>query len=103
MLHVFFKPLKIILGSFQIFSKILGDIRKSRCTTGINNIGGNFANGTAGPVANLLPEAKIPMANLPPGVNDTGGILPPVSTTPGVSLPLVSLHWDQYQTVYTLK
>jgi hypothetical protein len=28
------KPLKIILGPFQIFSKILGDIRKSSCTTG---------------------------------------------------------------------
>ncbi len=30
------KPLKITVGSFQIFSNIRGDIRKSRCTTGIN-------------------------------------------------------------------
>jgi hypothetical protein len=37
-------------GPFRIFSKIRGDIRKSRCTTGINDIG-KFAT----------------------GVNDTGG------------------------------
>ncbi len=42
--------LKITLGSFQIFSKICGDMRKSRCTTGINNTGGKFATGTAGVV-----------------------------------------------------
>ncbi len=30
---------------FPIFSKICGDIRKSRCTTGINETGGKFANG----------------------------------------------------------
>jgi hypothetical protein len=34
------KPLKITLGSFRIFSKIRGDIRKSRCTTGIRDTGG---------------------------------------------------------------
>jgi hypothetical protein len=47
------KPLKIKFGSFRIFSKIRGDIRKSRCTTsvngnfatGINNTGGKFATG----------------------------------------------------------
>jgi hypothetical protein len=39
--------------SFQFFSKILGDIHKSRCTPGINNTGGKFAN----------------------GINDNGGIL----------------------------
>jgi hypothetical protein len=31
------KPLKITLGSIRFFSKIGGDIRKSRCTTGIPN------------------------------------------------------------------
>jgi hypothetical protein len=41
------KPLKIALGSFQIFSKIRGDIHKSRCTTGITNTGGKFATNTA--------------------------------------------------------
>jgi hypothetical protein len=62
------KPLKITLGSFQIFSKIRGDIRKSRCTTGVNDTGGKFAT----------------------CVNDTGGKLPPVSTTPAANLPPVS-------------
>jgi hypothetical protein len=37
------KPLKITLGHFKFFSKILGDIRKSMCTTGINHTGGKFA------------------------------------------------------------
>ena len=31
------QPLSIALGTFRIFSIIRGDIRKSRCTTGINN------------------------------------------------------------------
>ncbi len=38
------KHLKIAWGSFQIFSKILWDIRKSRCSTGINDTGGKFGN-----------------------------------------------------------
>ncbi len=33
----------IPLGPFQIFSKILGDIRKTSYTTGINNTAGKFA------------------------------------------------------------
>ncbi len=37
------KPLSIPLGPFRIFSKILGDIRSSRLTTGINDTGANFA------------------------------------------------------------
>jgi hypothetical protein len=36
------KQLKITLGSFRFFSKIRGDIRKSRCTTGVNDTGGKF-------------------------------------------------------------
>ncbi len=36
------KPLSIPLGSFRIFSKIRGDIRSSRLTTGINDTGGKF-------------------------------------------------------------
>ncbi len=44
------QPQSIPLGPFQIFSKIRGDIRKSRCTTGIDT-GGKFTH----------------------GVNDTGG------------------------------
>ncbi len=53
----------ITVGSFRIFSKIRGDIRKSRCTTGVNDTGGKFTT----------------------GVNDTGGKLPPVSTTQTLS------------------
>ncbi len=44
------KPLKMTLGSFEIFLKIHRDIRKSRCTTSIKNTGGRFATGTAGVV-----------------------------------------------------
>ncbi len=56
------QPQSIALGPFQIFSKICGDIRKSRCTTGINDTGGKFATGvndTGGKIA--------------AGINDTGG------------------------------
>jgi hypothetical protein len=53
------QPQSIPLGPFQIFSKIHGDIRKSMCTTGINDTGGKFAS----------------------DINDTGGKLPLVSTT----------------------
>jgi hypothetical protein len=31
------------MGQFRIFTKIHGDIRGSRCTTGINDTGANFA------------------------------------------------------------
>jgi hypothetical protein len=34
------KPVSIPLGSFQIFSKIRGDIRCSRFATGVNDTGG---------------------------------------------------------------
>jgi hypothetical protein len=41
------KPLIIALGLLRIFSKIRGDICKSRCTTGINDTGGQFSTNTA--------------------------------------------------------
>jgi hypothetical protein len=44
------KPLKITFGTF--FSKIRGDIRMSRCTTGINDTDGKFAAGVE--VENLV-------------------------------------------------
>jgi hypothetical protein len=40
---IFPEASKISSGSFRIFSKIRGDIRKSRWTTGINDTGGKFA------------------------------------------------------------
>jgi hypothetical protein len=36
------QPQSIPLGPFRIFSKIRGDICKSRCTTDINDTGGKF-------------------------------------------------------------
>jgi hypothetical protein len=39
------QPKSIQFRPFQIFSKIRGDIRESRCTTGINDTGGKFAIG----------------------------------------------------------
>jgi hypothetical protein len=38
-------PQSIPFRPLQIFSKIRGDIRESRCTTGINDTGGKFAAG----------------------------------------------------------
>jgi hypothetical protein len=76
------RPQSIPLGPFQIFLKILGDIHKSRCTTGFNDIGGKFAtdiNDTSGkliPVANLPPVSITPAADFATSfasVVDTGG------------------------------
>jgi hypothetical protein len=65
------------LGPFQIFSKICGDIRKSKCTTSINDTGAIFHRCQRHrrqilppvllvlliPVANLPPVSTIPAAN----------------------------------------
>jgi hypothetical protein len=48
------------------FLKICGDIRKSRCTTGVNNTGGKFVTGVNDTVGNLPPISTTPPANLPP-------------------------------------
>jgi hypothetical protein len=95
------KPLIITLGSFQIFWKIRGDIRKSRCTTDVNDTGGKLQPVSMTPAANLPPVSLTPAANFATsspcvvdtggkfatGVNDTGGKLPPVSTTWAANLP----------------
>ncbi len=65
------QPQSIAFRPFRIFSKIRGDIRESRCTTGINDTGGKFATGvndTGGKIA--------------AGINDTGGKFATVSATP---------------------
>jgi hypothetical protein len=59
-------PLKIILGSFQIFSKIQGDIPKSMCTSVINDTWRKFATGTG---TTGVVDTVGKFAN---GVNDTG-------------------------------
>ncbi len=57
------KPLIITLGSFQIFSKIRGDIRKSRCTTSVNDTGGKLPPVSTTTAANLPPVSTTPVAN----------------------------------------
>jgi hypothetical protein len=76
-------PLKILLGTFQIFfSKIHIDIHKSRCTTGINDTDGKFAIDTTG-AADTGGKFDI-------GVNFTSGKMPQVSMTPVENLPPMS-------------
>jgi hypothetical protein len=55
------QPQSIPFGPFRIFSKIRGDIRESRCTTGINDTGGKFATGI-----------RVTSGKFATGVNDTG-------------------------------
>jgi hypothetical protein len=106
----------ITLGSFRIFSKIRGDIRKLRCTTGVNDTGGKFATSVSDTGGKLPQVSTTPAANFATsspcvvdtggkfatGVNDTGGKfaacvndaggkLLSVSTTPAANLPPVSL------------
>jgi hypothetical protein len=65
-----------------IFFLICGNIRSSRCTTGVTDTGGKFTTSvidTSGklPLVSLTPVANLtPMANLTPAAN-----LPPVSLT----------------------
>jgi hypothetical protein len=56
------QPQSIPFRPFQIFSKIRGDIRESRCTTGINDTGGKIAAG--------INDAGGKFAT---GISDTGG------------------------------
>ncbi len=58
------KPLKIMLESFKIFTKIRRDIRKSRYTTSINNTCGKFAT-----------SVSYTSGKFATGVNDNGGKL----------------------------
>ena len=93
-MNTLFPPVKIRLGSFQIFPKILlGDIRKSRYTTGINDTNGKFAAGV-----NYTGVKSAAGVKFAAGVNDSSGYLPLVSMTPVVSFPLVPTslaqrHW----------
>jgi hypothetical protein len=56
------QPQSIALEPFRIFSKIRGDNRKSRCTTGINDTGRKFATGVNDTGRKFAA-----------GINDTGG------------------------------
>jgi hypothetical protein len=81
------KPLIITLGSFQIFSKIRGDIRKSRCTT---DTGGKLPPVSTTPSANLPPVSTTPAANFATSSPCVVDNLPPVSTIPAANFPPVS-------------
>jgi hypothetical protein len=66
-----------------IFLKIRGDIRKSRCTTSVNDTGGKFATGvndTGGKIATGINDT-VPLMLLTLVAN-----LPPVSTPPAPNL-----------------
>jgi hypothetical protein len=76
------KPLKITLGSFQIFSKIRGDIASQGAPPVSKTPVANFATSSAGVVDNGRKFAT--------GVHEAGGKLPPVSLTPAANLPPVS-------------
>ncbi len=57
---------------FNFFPKILGDIRKSRCTTRIKDTGGKIATGvidTSGKIAACINDTGGKFAS---GINDTG-------------------------------
>jgi hypothetical protein len=67
-----------------------GDIRKSRCTTGINDTGGKSATGfkdTEGKFFTSCASVVDTCGKFATGVNETGGKLPPVSKTPSANLP----------------
>jgi hypothetical protein len=72
------QPQSIPSRPFQIFSKIRGDIRKSRCTTGINDTGGKLPTVSTTPAANFATSFT--------SVVRTGG-----------------KQWEQYQAADTLK
>jgi hypothetical protein len=84
------KPLSTPLGPFRIFSKIRGDIRSSRLTTGINVTGGKLTTPAAN-FATSFTSVEDTGGKFATGANDTGGKLPPISTTPAANLPPVSL------------
>ncbi len=69
------QPQSIPLGPFQIFSKMCEDVRKSRCTTGINDTGGKFATGindTVGKFCHQFASVVDTGSKFATGVNDTG-------------------------------
>ncbi len=58
---------------FRIFSKIRPDIRKSRCTTGINDTGGKFATGVNDAGDKVAADINDTGGKFATGVVDTGG------------------------------
>jgi hypothetical protein len=79
------KPLGIPLGPLQIFSKILGDIRSSRCTPVVVDTGGKCTKSQDLSSLLLFPRCRqnFPLVSLIPGAN-----LPPASLIPVMHLDL---------------
>jgi hypothetical protein len=67
------QPQSSPLGPFRIFSKIRGDIRKSRRTTGINDTGGKFATGINDTGGKFAAGNNDTGSKFATGSNDTGG------------------------------
>jgi hypothetical protein len=90
--------------------KIRGDIRKSRCTTGINDTSGKFATSVNDPGDKFAADTASVVDNggkFAPGVNDIGGILSSVSTPTAVNLPPASTtsvanNWNNSRLLATL-
>jgi hypothetical protein len=62
-----------MLGSLRIFSKILGDICKSRCNNGVNVADGKFATGVNDAGGNGISDTGGKFVTGTAGVVDTGG------------------------------
>jgi hypothetical protein len=93
---------KIKLGSFLIFSKICRDIRKSRCTTGINDTGGNFATSFAGVVdtgGKFATSVNYTGSKFANGVNNPGDFATGINNT-GSKFATGARH--QWQTMGTI-
>jgi hypothetical protein len=79
------------------FSKIHGDVRKSRCTTSIKDTNGKFATGVSNTVANFATNTAGVVdtvdtgGKFATGVNDIGG-----QFAAGVNdKPVANYHWYQ--------
>jgi hypothetical protein len=68
------KPLKITWGSFQVFLKICRDIVNSRCTTSINDTGGNLATSIITPAASFATDINNASSKFSTGVGVFGTI-----------------------------
>jgi hypothetical protein len=88
------------------FSKVRRDIRKSKCTTGINNAAQILPQVPLVffiSVANLTPVSTIlARRQICPPVKNTSGNLPPISTTPAVNLPPVRCQQHRWQIIGTV-
>jgi hypothetical protein len=91
------KPLSIPLGPFRIFSKIRGDIRSSRCTTGVVDVEKifklkifNYFVWTPDIVPIICHPCHRYQWQFATSVVDTGGKFLLVSLTPVANLPPVS-------------